>query len=128
MKSDKQRTGTAPCPYNSYDTSSFVANGFSDARRVHLEGIEKKHGSKTLSSLAGLGPKSEAMLVQAGITSRQLGAVRAFAMVKQAGLGPSINLLWALEGGLSGQHWQQAAREHRTSLLLALEHLERSRK
>jgi TfoX C-terminal domain/Probable zinc-ribbon domain len=101
------------------------------ARRVHLEGVETKHGSKTLSSLAGLGPKSEAMLVRAGITSveqlRQLGSVRAFVMVKEAGLGPSINLLWALEGGLSGQHWQQVAREHRTSLLLALEQLERSR-
>ena len=100
------------------------------ARGVHLEGIEKKHGSKALSSLAGLGPKSEAMLVKAGITSveqlRQLGSVRAFMMVKQAGLGPSINLLWALEGGLSGQHWQQVAREHRTSLLLALEQLDRS--
>jgi DNA transformation protein len=34
-------------------------------------------------------------------------------------------LLWALEGALSGEHWQQVAREHRTSLLLAVEERER---
>ncbi len=30
-----------------------------------------------------------------------------------------MNLLWALEGAISGLHWQEVAREHRTSLLLA---------
>ena len=33
--------------------------------------------------------------------------------------------LWALEGALSGLPWQVVAREHRTSLLLALETLDR---
>jgi DNA transformation protein len=37
----------------------------------------------------------------------------------------SLNLLWALEGALSGEHWQVVAKEHRTSLLLALEEQER---
>ncbi|ROZ78411.1 competence protein TfoX [Ramlibacter sp. WS9] len=82
-----------------------------------------------LASLKGLGPKSQAMLGNAGIMSvqqlRKLGSVRAFVMVKRSGLQPSLNLLWALEGALSGEHWQQVAREHRTSLLLAVEDHER---
>lgn len=82
-----------------------------------------------LSNLFGLGPKSQAMLVMAGITSaeqlRELGAIRAFAMVKRSGARSSLNLLWALEGALTGQHWQRVAKERRTSLLLALEEHER---
>ncbi|MCM0610232.1 MAG: TfoX/Sxy family DNA transformation protein [Ideonella sp. WA131b] len=31
------------------------------------------------------------------------------------------NLLWALEGALTGLPWQVVAKEHRLSLLLALE-------
>jgi DNA transformation protein len=83
-----------------------------------------------LSSLPGLGPKSQAMLATAGITSaeqlRELGSVRVFAMVRRAGVRPSLNLLWALEGALTGQHWQRVAKESRTSLLLALEEHERN--
>jgi len=63
--------------------------------------------------------------MRTGITNlnelRQLGSVAAFAKVKQAGEKPSLNLLWALEGALSGEHWQTVAKEHRASLLLALE-------
>lgn len=81
------------------------------------------------ASLPGLGSKSQAMLAAAGVTSveqmRKLGAVRVFAMVRRAGLQPSLNLLWALEGALTGQHWQRVAKEHRTSLRLALEAHER---
>jgi DNA transformation protein len=39
----------------------------------------------------------------------------------------SLNLLWALEGALSNIPWQVVAREHRTSLLLALEQCEREK-
>jgi DNA transformation protein and related proteins len=81
-----------------------------------------------LAELPGLGPKSQAMLAAAGITSLQqlqtLGSVRAFAKVRASGTNASLNLLWALEGALSNQPWQQVAREHRTSLLLALEQCE----
>ena len=35
--------------------------------------------------------------------------------------GTPVNLLWALEGALTGLPWQAVARDHRTSLLLALE-------
>jgi len=81
--------------------------------------------------LPNLGPASLAMLERAGIASlaqlRELGAVRAFAKVRASGSRPSLNLLWALEGALCGLPWQEVARRHRTSLLLALEELERAR-
>ena len=69
------------------------------------------------------------MLQQAGITTltqlRKLGAVAAFSKVRRSGANASLNLLWALEGALTGLPWQVVAKEHRTSLLLALEQHER---
>ena len=65
------------------------------------------------------------MLAAAGIHSaeqlRALGAVAAFARVRRTDPRASLNLLWALEGALTGLPWQTVAREHRTSLLLALD-------
>ncbi len=80
---------------------------------------------RSLGDLQNLGPKSQAMLAAAGIHSleqlRTLGSVRAYLRVKSTGANASLNLLWALEGALTGLHWQVVAREHRLSLLLALE-------
>ena len=80
-----------------------------------------------ITDLPGLGPKSQAMLARAGITTpaqlRRLGSVRAYAQVRARGENASLNLLWALEGALTGLPWQVVAREHRLSLLLALEAL-----
>ena len=77
------------------------------------------------ASIPDLGPKSAEMLRSAGITSleqlKALGAIEAFVRVKRWHAGASLNLLWALEGALSGEPWQRVAKEHRTSLLLALE-------
>lgn len=82
-----------------------------------------------LSDLPNLGPKSQQILMRAGITSlaqlRKLGAVRAFVHARRAGVGVSLNLLWSLDGALTGVPWQTVAREHRASLLLALEDYER---
>jgi DNA transformation protein len=49
-------------------------------------------------------------------------------MVKKVEPSASLNLLWALEGALTGLHWQEVAKEHRTSLLLALETHEQGKK
>jgi len=72
-----------------------------------------------------LGPRSREWLALAGIDTierlRETGSVRAYVAVKRTGAKPSLNLLWALESALTGQRWQDVAREHRTSLLLALE-------
>ena len=79
----------------------------------------------SLDRLTNLGPKSAQFLHNAGITSQEqlerLGSVRAYSMVKQIEPSASLNLLWALEGAISGLHWCEVAKEHRTSLLLALE-------
>lgn len=79
--------------------------------------------------MAGLGPKSEGMLGHAGITTaeqlRATGAVQAFVAVKRAGQPASLNLLWALEGALTGRHWKDVARADRTRLLIALDQAER---
>ncbi|HBH37079.1 MAG TPA: competence protein TfoX [Curvibacter sp.] len=85
--------------------------------------------ASSLAELPGLGPKSQQMLAQAGIHTvaqlRELGAVAAYVRTRRAHPGVSLNLLWGLEAALSGLSWQQVAREHRTSLLLALEDYER---
>jgi DNA transformation protein len=84
--------------------------------------------TKSLSDLRGLGPKSQAILEAAGILTVSelecLGAVRAYARVKATCPAASLNLLWALEGALTGLSWQEVAKTHRLSLLLALESLE----
>ena len=77
------------------------------------------------TALAGLGPASAAMLQAAGIASvaqlRRLGAVAAYARVKRTHRHASLNLLWALEGALTGRDWRVVAREDRSHLLLALD-------
>lgn len=82
-----------------------------------------------LAALANLGPKSAQALVASGITSfaqlRRLGSVAAYARVKQHEPKVTLNLLWALEGALGAEPWQVVAKEHRTSLLLALEQYQR---
>jgi DNA transformation protein len=82
-----------------------------------------------LASLPNLGPASAHMLRAVGLNDvaqlRALGAVRAFAQVRRSQPQASLNLLWALEGALTGLPWQHVARQHRTSLLMALEEAER---
>jgi DNA transformation protein len=81
----------------------------------------------SIADLQGLGPRSLALLAGAGIHTvsqlRRLGSVRAYARVKATGAAASLNLLWAMEGALTGLPWRVVAREHRLSLLLALETL-----
>jgi DNA transformation protein len=88
--------------------------------------------SPAIADLKSLGPKSAEMLAHAGITSveqlRQLGAVAAYARTRAVSPGVSLNLLWALESALTGVPWQEVARRHRTSLLLALEAHDENRK
>lgn len=86
----------------------------------------------SIVDLPNLGPKSRQMLAQAGIHTieqlRELGAVRAYAQVKLCGACSSLNLLWALEGALSGRHWQEVAKHDRLSLLMQLEDVESAHK
>ena len=85
--------------------------------------------ANAIANLSNLGPKSQQMLARAGIHTvddlKAMGAVVAYVRTKRSGARVSLNLLWALEGAISGLHWQDVARDHRTSLLLALEDCER---
>jgi DNA transformation protein and related proteins len=85
--------------------------------------------SPALADLPNLGPKSQQAPASAGVVSlaqlRRIGAVAAYAKANRSGAKVSLNLLWAVEGALSGLPWQEVAREHRTSLLLALDEHER---
>lgn len=69
------------------------------------------------------------MLATAGIHGRadleRLGPVQAYLRVKAAGHNASLNLLWAMEGALTGKDWRVVAREERTRLLLALDAAQR---
>ena len=102
-------------------------------RKIRRVGGHTMRSRNPLSDLPNLGPKSAAVLRRAGITDmgslRVMGSVAAYASAKNIEPRVSLNLLWSLEGALTGLGWQQVAREHRTSLLLALEdHLQRQRK
>ncbi|MFN0040165.1 MAG: TfoX/Sxy family protein [Burkholderiales bacterium] len=79
----------------------------------------------SLASLPNLGPKSAGYLRSAGIRTHadleRLESIAAYAKVKRVEPKASLNLLWAIEGALTGLHWREVTRKHRTSLLLALE-------
>ena len=75
--------------------------------------------------LPNIGPVSKRMLAAAGITSvetlRRLGSIEAYRRVRAHDPRASLNLLWALEGALTGRPWEDVARNDRLSLLLQLE-------
>lgn len=75
--------------------------------------------------LSNIGPVSKRMLAAAGIgsveTLRRLGSVEAYRRVRAHDPRASLNLLWALEGVLTGRPWEDVARNDRLSLLLQLE-------
>ena len=77
--------------------------------------------SDSLQQLQNLGPASIRMLRAAGINTaadlRRLGSVSAFLAVREAGLRPTMNLLWALEGALREEHWLKLSDKIRTKLL-----------
>jgi DNA transformation protein len=77
--------------------------------------------------LRGLGPKSLALLAEAGITSaeqlRAADALQLFLQLKGRSSGVTLNMLYALIGAQENRDWREIARERRTELLLRLEEL-----
>lgn len=51
---------------------------------------------------------------------------RAYLLVKRSDGNASLNLLWAMEGALTGRHWQDVAKNDRLSLLMKLEDMEKA--
>jgi DNA transformation protein len=94
------------------------------ARQKALDG-DQTSATSAVAALKNLGPKSQEMLAKAGIKTeaqlRKLGAVRAYAKTKAVCPKASLNLLWALEGALTGKDWKAVAESERASLLMALE-------
>ncbi len=80
--------------------------------------------TKIIGARLAIGPVSKRMLAAAGITSieslRRLGAVEAYRRVRSHDPRASLNLLWTLEGALTGRPWEDVARNDRLSLLLQL--------
>lgn len=93
------------------------------------DAVDAPYQAADLQDLRNLGPKSRDMLIKAGIHNaddlRRVGAVVAYVRTKAIWPGATLNLLWALEGALSGRPWQQVAESDRASLLMALEDVQR---
>jgi DNA transformation protein len=81
-----------------------------------------------IAGLLNLGPKSATWLNAAGIYTKsdleETGAVRAFLKVKTAGYKPSLNLLYALEGALTGTRWDKLSGVVKSQLLLEFDAIE----
>jgi DNA transformation protein len=86
--------------------------------------------AKAPEEVIRMGPKSRQMLQKVGIESRsqlvKLGSIAVFVKVKRASCNPSLNFLWGLESVITGEHWQDIAKKHHLSLILALEDHEKN--
>ena len=79
-----------------------------------------------LSTLKGLGPKSESHLNAIGIFTKieleKLGAVKTFLKLKkECATKPSLNFLYALVGALEDKHWADIAKTEKSRLIMELD-------
>jgi DNA-3-methyladenine glycosylase I len=76
-----------------------------------------------LDQLLNLGPASTRWLNAIGVHSRrdleQLGAVDAYAMLKANGYKASLNLVYAIEGALTGRDWKRLPAQRKAQLKAA---------
>ncbi|PMH44961.1 DNA transformation protein [Vibrio sp. 10N.286.49.B3] len=75
-----------------------------------------------LKDLPNLRLATERMLKKAGIESvedlHQQGAAEAFKAIQQSqAMNPNLELLWALEGAIKGQHWSIVPQQRRDELI-----------
>jgi DNA transformation protein and related proteins len=83
-----------------------------------------------VSALRNLGPKSAAMLAEAGIRTigelREIGAVKAYVRVRTfRSRGASLNLLWSMAAGLEDRGWQDLSKDEKNALRADLRQLRR---
>lgn len=97
--------------------NDFVNSG-TNSKKLNAELNSKfRQDSKTMSSnapiesLANFGSKSGQWLREVGINTigdlEIVGALTAYQLVKQNEESVSLNLLWALLGGLEGKDWRE---------------------
>lgn len=77
-----------------------------------------------LAKLKNLGPESSKWLRQVGLHSKadieKIGPLKAYAMVREAGLPASLNLVYALQAMLMDLHWQKLPVDLRDELKVAV--------
>lgn len=77
-----------------------------------------------LTDLKNLGPESSKWLRKVGIHSKadieKVGPLKAYALVRQAGLTASLNLVYALQAMLMDLHWQKLPADLRDELKVAV--------
>jgi DNA-3-methyladenine glycosylase I len=82
-----------------------------------------KNQNTTLDQLLNLGPTSTRWLNAIGVHNRrdleQLGAVDAYAMLKANGYKASLNLVYAIEGALTGRDWNRLPAKRKAQLKAA---------
>jgi DNA transformation protein len=79
-----------------------------------------------LSTLKGLGPKSEKCLNEIGIYTKEelqeSGAINTFIKLKnECSIKPGLNFLYAIVGALEDKHWADIAKTEKTRLILELD-------
>ncbi len=83
--------------------------------------------TKRISELANLGPKSETWLNEIGVFTKadieRVGSVEIYRLLRQRGFPASLNLVYAIEAMLLGEHWTRLAASHRAELRASVREL-----
>lgn len=80
-----------------------------------------------ISELANLGPKSEAWLNEIGIFSKadiaRVGSIEIYRLLRERGLPASLNLVYAIEAMLIGEHWTRLPANQKAELQATIRRL-----
>ena len=106
-------------PDDNVDQAGFILNGHEDHALRGLGALT--HGHQPASPRQPAVRAAGQLFGRREAQLRKLGAVRAYAMTKAVSPKASLNLLWALEGALTGKDWKDVAESERASLLMALD-------
>jgi DNA transformation protein and related proteins len=95
------------------------------SRAVRLAQLAAEAKESPLRKMRNLGEQSVAWLLDVGIRSPKelegVGAVGAYRAVVARGHGPSLNLLWALDGAIRNKMWSRLPEERKAELQAELE-------
>jgi DNA transformation protein and related proteins len=82
-----------------------------------------------IESMRNMSPRSAQQLASVGINTiekfRAMGSVVAYVKLVRGCTNVGTNMLWALEGALTGTHWEVVARDQGPRLLKILEQYEK---
>lgn len=95
------------------------------ARSLRIARFKKEATGSALAKMRGLGAKSAAWLMAAGITTpeqlQHAGPVASYRAVQALGYQAGLNLLWAIEGALTGLAWNRLPAARKEELIRELE-------